>query len=75
MSQHETTEEHTEDAHVQPIATDPPEKLFEREELAQFDADDVVAGKAIGVMLSLFFLYTMIAMSIVGYWTFSEIFK
>ena len=40
----------------------------------KFDADDVVAGKAIGVMLSLFFLYTMIAMSIVGYWTFRTIF-
>jgi len=75
MSQHETTAEHMEDVQAQPIATDPPEKLFEREELAQFDADDVVAGKAIGVMLSLFFLYTMIAMSIVGLWTFSTIFE
>ncbi|MCH7990723.1 MAG: hypothetical protein IID46_16405 [Planctomycetes bacterium] len=61
MSENETPEEHLENP-------------FEKEELAQFDADDVVAGKAIGVMLSLFFLYTMIAMSIVGYWTFSTIF-
>ena len=61
MSQHETTEEH-------------PENPFEKEELAQFDADDVIAGKSIGIMLSLFFLYTMIVMSLVGYWTFCTIF-
>ena len=74
MSQHETTEDHPEDAQEQATATEHPENPFEQEELAQFDADDVNAGKAIGVMLSLFFLYTMIAMSIVGYWTFSTIF-
>jgi hypothetical protein len=62
MSENETTEEH-------------PESLFEKEELAQFDADDVIAGKAIGVMLSLFFVYTMIAMSIVGLWTFLTAFE
>ena len=75
MSQHETTADHPEVSQGQATATELPENPFEREELAQFDADDVIAGKAIGIMLSLFFLYTMIAMSIVGYWTFSEIFK
>ena len=74
MSQNETTEEHPEGAEGQVTATELPENPFEREELAQFDADDVTAGKAIGVMLSLFFLYTMIAMSIVGYWTFCQVF-
>ena len=75
MSQHETTEEHPEEAQGQATATELPENPFEREELAQFDADDVNAGKAIGVMLSLFFLYTMIAMSIVGLWTFITVFQ
>ena len=74
MSQHETTEELPEGAEEQATATELPVNPFEREELAQFDADDVTAGKAIGVMLSLFFLYTMVAMSIVGYWTFCSIF-
>jgi hypothetical protein len=43
--------------------------LFEDDELAQFDADDVTAGSALCKMLSLFFLYTVIAMAIVGAWT------
>ncbi len=75
MSQHETTEEHLQETQGQATATELPENPFEREELAQFDADDVNAGKAIGVMLSLFFLYTMIAMSIVGLWTFITVFQ
>ena len=75
MSQHETTEEHPKETQGQATATELPENPFEPEELAQFDADDVNAGKAIGVMLSLFFLYTMIAMSIVGLWTFITVFQ
>ena len=75
MSENETTKEHPDEAEGQATATTPSENMFEPEELAQFDADDVVAGKAIGVMLSLFFLYTMIAMSIVGLWTFRSIFE
>ena len=46
--------------------------LFEDDELTQFDADDVHAGGMIGKMLSLFFLYTVIAMALVGYWTYSN---
>ena len=49
------------------------EPLFEDDELAQFDADDVTAGGAICKMLSLFFLYTVIAMALVGYWTYSSL--
>ena len=67
MSQHETAGE-------QSTATAVPENPFEREELAQFDADDVQAGKAIGKMLSLFFLYTLIATAFVGWWTFQTAF-
>ena len=43
--------------------------LFEDDELEQFDADDVQAGSALCKMLSLFFLYTVIAMAVVGLWT------
>ncbi|WP_437231130.1 hypothetical protein SH661x_002385 [Planctomicrobium sp. SH661] len=36
---------------------------FSPSDLKQFDSDDAEAGRAIGKMLSLFFLYTVIAMS------------
>ena len=49
------------------------EPLFSPVELEQFDADDVVAGSAIGKMLSLLFLYTVLAMSGVVWWTFSAV--
>ena len=38
----------------------------------QFAADDVVAGSAIGKMLSILFLYTVFAMTFVAWWTFSQ---
>ena len=38
--------------------------LFEADELKQFDADDVEAGRNICKMLSLFFFYTVIVMGI-----------
>jgi hypothetical protein len=44
--------------------------LFDAVELEQFDADDVVAGSAIGKMLSILFLYTVIVMSFVTWLTF-----
>ena len=50
-------------------ADTPDEPMFDVKEIAQFDADDVAAGRAIGKMLSFFFLYTVVAMSIVGVWT------
>ncbi len=45
--------------------------LFTAVEIEQFEADDVVAGSAIGKMLSILFLYTVLAMSLVTYVTFS----
>lgn len=51
-------------------ATAAPEQLFTREELRQFDADDVDAGKNICKMLSLFFFYTVIVMGLSTYVTY-----
>lgn len=48
------------------------EDLFSRDDLKQFASDDVQAGSAIGKMLSFFFLYTVLAMSLVAWWTFSD---
>lgn len=47
--------------------------LFSAVEIEQFGADDVEAGGAIGKMLSALFLYTVIAMGIAGWWTWSAI--
>ncbi len=52
----------------------PPEKpLFSAVEIEQFEADDVVAGSAIGKMLSILFLYTVFAMAFVTWWTHSSV--
>jgi len=56
----------TDDAH----ADTPAEALFTEAELAQLDADDEDAGRALGKMLSSFFLYTVVAMSLVAWWTY-----
>jgi len=42
----------------------PVENPFEETELKQFEADDAEAGRAIGKMLSIFFFYTVIVMTI-----------
>jgi hypothetical protein len=47
--------------------------LFTAVEVEEFGADDVTAGKAIGQMLSLLFLYTVIAMSLVSWWTYRTV--
>jgi len=47
--------------------------LFTAVEVEQFGADDVQAGGDIGKMLSALFLYTVIAMSIASWWTWSSI--
>ncbi len=47
--------------------------LFSAVEVEQFEADDVVAGSAIGKMLSALFLYTIFAMGIASWWTYSSI--
>jgi hypothetical protein len=60
----------TADAETEAHGTAVPEgPLFEDDELKQFDEDDVNAGSALCKLLSLFFLYTVIAMAIVGLWT------
>ena len=48
-------------------------ELFTPAERSQFDRDDTDAGRAIGKMLSLFFLYTVIVMSICAWWTWQSI--
>ena len=48
-------------------------ELFSPVEIEQFGADDVTAGGAIGTMLSALFLYTVFAMGIAGWWTYSSI--
>ena len=47
--------------------------LFSAVEVEQFSADDVTAGSAIGKMLSALFLYTILAMGIAGWWTYTSI--
>lgn len=51
--------------------TDAP--LFTAVEVEQFEADDVVAGAAIGKMLSVLFLYTVLVMSFVAWWTYDSL--
>jgi len=45
------------------------EPHFSREEVRQFDNDDAEAGRRIGKILTALFVYTLIAMSIVIWWT------
>ena len=54
-------------------ATESSAELFSPTEIEQFGADDVTAGGAIGKMLSALFLYTVLAMGIAGWWTYSSI--
>ena len=54
----------TTDAHAES------EPLFDKDELKQFDADDVEAGQAICKMLSMFFFYTVIVMALATYVTY-----
>jgi hypothetical protein len=62
--------------HPEPAPTpDQPTELFDKTELKYFDTEDTHAGAAIGKMLSLFFLYTVLAMSLVAYWTWSVVSK
>jgi hypothetical protein len=52
--------------HPQPTVAAVP---FNDRQIEQFDADDGDAGRAIGKMLALFFLYTVFAMIGVAWWT------
>jgi hypothetical protein len=60
-------------AHSDAHAASHDESLFSPVEVEQFAADDVQAGGAIGKMLSGLFLYTVLAMGISGWWTYSAI--
>lgn len=42
---------------------------FSADDIEGFDAADKDAGRTIGIMLSALFVYTVIAMSVVGIWT------
>ena len=57
-----------------PVHDDPPSPgeggPFSEQQIEQFEEDDGDAGRAIGKMLAIFFLYTVIVMSGVGWWTF-----
>ena len=46
-----------------------PENPFDQTDLAEFDAADISAGSSICKMLSILFIYTLIAMSCVAWWT------
>ncbi|MEO1997791.1 MAG: hypothetical protein ABGZ17_21225 [Planctomycetaceae bacterium] len=56
----------TDDAH----SATSPEPLFSDAELEQLDADDANAGRVLGKLLSVFFLYTILAMSAAACWTY-----
>ena len=43
--------------------------LFSDDELCQFAADDAEAGRRIGKILSVLFIYTLLAMSVAVWWT------
>jgi hypothetical protein len=49
--------------------TETPEPLFSNADIREFESEDVAAGRIICKMLSILFIYTLIAMSIVSFWT------
>jgi hypothetical protein len=49
------------------------EPLFTREELRRFEEDDTEAGRRIGKILTSLFVYTLIAMSVVIWWSLTVI--
>jgi len=71
MSEQVQAAEHAAEGHLPATAAVPAVPFSERQ-IEQFDADDGDAGRAIGKMLASFFLYTVIAMSIVAWWTFTR---
>ena len=62
------------DAHVvEHAAIASSEPFFTNAEMREFVKDDVTAGGNIGKMLSILFIYTLFAMTFVGYWTFNSV--
>ena len=76
MSEHSTAGSHGHEPQaggaVHATAVPASENRFSREELAQFDSDDTTAGRNIGKMLAIMFLYTIIVMSLAAWWTFRQ---
>lgn len=81
MSEQVPAAEHAAESHVPsaapvaatlaaPVAV--AEEPFTEQQIDQFDADDGDAGRAIGKMLATFFLYTVIVMLGVAWWTFTR---
>ena len=58
------------DAHAATHDAPATEELFDKSELAQFVADDQLAGRHICKLLATLFIYTLIAMSIAATWTY-----
>ena len=52
-----------------PSSANTNEPFFSRQEIRQFDSDDAEAGRRIGKILTTLFVYTLIAMSVVIWWT------
>ncbi len=73
MSEQDQVHVQTADVHAPAVAAVAVAAVpFTGQQIDQFDADDGDAGRAIGKMLALFFLYTVVVMSGVGYWTFKR---
>ena len=73
MSDQVQAGEHAAESHLPATAVvAAPERLFTERQIEQFDADDGDAGRALGKMLATFFLYTVVVMLIVAWWTFTR---
>ena len=73
-AQHEEhpTSETAETGDAATAVAEPFDDHFNRVDIEGFSGDDSTAGTAIGKMLALFFLYTVIVMSLSAWWTFSQ---
>lgn len=49
------------------------ESLFSNTELLEFDSSDAAAGRSIAKILTFFFIYTVLAMSVAIGWSFAVI--
>jgi hypothetical protein len=70
MSEQVQVAEHAADVHQPATTVAVPAEPFTEQQIEQFDTDDGDAGRAIGKMLATFFVYTVIATSLVAWWTF-----
>ena len=56
-----------------PRQQDDDQSLFSREELAEFEADDIQIMSRIGKILSALFVYTVVVMAVAIWWTFRTV--